>query len=496
MKKTLSLLLGILLLSQLFSNVNFSIDYSNFKIENKPYTEFYLSINGSSLGYAMVKQEGEVELFQSNIEMTYLIEKGTEVIAFEKFQINTPIYTEAEVNNNPLDLLDLKRLSFPEGVYTYTIIAKDLVNQSTAEATGTISTLKNTPTVIQLSDIQLGNNIKPTVTKNQFSKVGYDIAPNVAHNYIRENSKLSAYFEIYNANKSLGDSADYFIDISIRDAVNEKLTSNLRAIKRLKATTITAHIQPFNVEKLPTGNYEVLVECKNKNNEIIESKRVQFFRLNPVLKDLRAVSIEGTFIDTIRNTALLAEYIKSVRVISQENEKTWADNQLKYAELEFMQRYFLNFWVTRNPVDPGYKWEEYKKKLAIADEKFGYGGIKGYQTDRGRVYLQYGAPNDLQNVKYDSDNYPYSIWRYDKLDDCYRATLNGLTNRKFIFYSPSTEMLGYEVLHSNVPGEVQNDQWEFTLKKGRMDGTKRPGTREIQNIQGQDRARDLFNNPR
>ena len=64
MKKTLTLLLGVLLISELLANVNFSIDYANFQSDNKPYTEFYLSINGSSFGYAMVKQEGEVELFQ------------------------------------------------------------------------------------------------------------------------------------------------------------------------------------------------------------------------------------------------------------------------------------------------------------------------------------------------------------------------------------------------------------------------------------------------
>jgi GWxTD domain-containing protein len=494
MKKTFSLLLSVLLLSQLFSNVTFSIDYANFQFKNKPYTEFYLSVNGGSLGYAMVKQDGDQELFQASVEMTYLIEKGTEVIAFEKFQINTPLYTEAEVNNNPLDLIDLKRLTFPAGEYTYSIIAKDLVNQTTAEASGTIISVATDPTTIQLSEMQLGNEIEPTTKEGQFSKVGYDISPNVSHNYIRDNNKLSAYFEIYNANKLLGDSADYFIDISIRSSVNEQLVGNLRAIKRLKATEITAHIQPFNIDKLPTGSYEVLVECKNRNNEVIQSTQVQFFRLNPDLKDLDAVSIEGTFVDSIRNTALLAEYIKSVRVISEENEKTWADNQLSYAELEFMQRYFLNFWRNRNQLDPGYEWEEYKRKLALVDEKFGYGGVKGYQTDRGRIYLQYGAPTDVQDVKYDSDNHPYSIWRYYKLTECYRTVLNGLTDRKFVFYSPTNEMLGYEVLHSNVPGEVQNDEWEFTINKKSI--TKRPGTREGQTLQGQDRARDLFNNPR
>ena len=494
MKKSFSLLVSILLCNWLFANINFSIDFTSFQSENKPYTEFYLSISGTSLGYAQVKQEGDIELFQASIEMTYLIEKGEEVIAFEKFQINSPLYNQLEATNNPIDLLDLKRLAFPAGEYTYTIIAKDLINETTVEASGTITQPTTNHAAIQLSQIQLGNNIQPTSSENQFSKVGYDIFPNVTHNYIRENSKLSAYFEIYNANKTLGDSADYFIDISIKDAVSEKLAGELRAIKRLKATDITANIQPFNVNKLPTGSYEVVVECRNRNNELIASQKVHFFRLNPDLKDIENIAIEGTFVDSIKRTALLAEYIKSIRVISLEHEKTWADNQLKYAELEFMQRYFLNFWRNRNQLEPGRAWEEYKEKLALVDEKFGYGGVKGYQTDRGRVYLQYGAPNNVQDVKYDSDNHPYSVWRYDKLSECYRVALNGLTDRKFIFYSPSNEMLGYEVLHSNVPGEVQNDQWEFTLSKRQT--TKRPGTREMQNLQGQDRARDLFNNPR
>ncbi|MFB1021492.1 MAG: GWxTD domain-containing protein, partial [Vicingaceae bacterium] len=172
----------------------------------------------------------------------------------------------------------------------------------------------------------------------------------------------------------------------------------------------------------------------------------------------------------------------------------WGNNQLKYAELEFMQRYFLNFWRNRDELNPELAWENYKEKLILVDEEFGYGGVSGYRTDRGRVYLQYGKPQQLQDVPYDSDNHPYTIWQYYKLTDCYRNELNGLTDRKFIFYSNTNEMLGYEVLHSNVPGEVQNEQWEFTLNKKQVG--KRPGTRENTTLEGQDRARDLFNNPR
>ena len=140
----------------------------------------------------------------------------------------------------------------------------------------------------------------------------------------------------------------------------------------------------------------------------------------------------------------------------------------------------------RNQLDPEKEWLEYKKKVEFVDKEFGYGNVNGYTTDRGRVYLQYGAPSSVQNVKYDSDNHPYSIWQYYKL--------NGLTDRKFVFYSPSNEMLGYEVLHSNVPGEQRNEDWEYTINKKAI--TRRPGNQNRGNQNSEERARDLFNNPR
>lgn len=495
MKNILTLVTCILTTFNLFSNVNFSIDYSFFQTEkSQAYVEFYLSVQGNSISYGHLSEESDTNLYQAKIEMTYLIEQGEKVIAFEKFQINSPKYSAEEAESNPFDLLDLKRMRFGPGNYTYTIVAKDLIDNSISEAKGTLQNFVTKTNEILLSDIQVGNKISPTETTSQFSKAGYEISPSVTHNFVRDNNQISVYFEIYNANKALGDSTAYLLDVSIIDAINEDPSGNLRTVKRLKAISITPRIQSFNLKDLPTGSYEVLVKLINRQNELISSKKVSFFRLNPELNKLDDLSIQGTFVDSMKNIDLITEYIKSIRVISLEREKIWADNQLKYAELEFMQRYFLNFWRNRNALEPGKAWEDYKQKLAFVDEQFGYGGVSGYNTDRGRVYLQYGAPTDLQNVKYDSDNHPYSIWRYYKLTDCYRKELNGLTDRKFIFFSNTNEMLGYEVLHSNVPGEQQNEQWEYALSKKAI--TKRPGTREDTHLNGQERARDLFDNPR
>ncbi|MBK7946435.1 MAG: hypothetical protein IPJ85_14530 [Flavobacteriales bacterium] len=50
---------------------------------------------------------------------------------------------------------------------------------------------------------------------------------------------------------------------------------------------------------------------------------------------------------------------------------------------------------------------------------------------------------------------PYTIWHY------YRA--GRFTNRRFVFYQPDMASNCFELLHSEVPGEIQNPQWHLAL---------------------------------
>ena len=86
---------------------------------------------------------------------------------------------------------------------------------------------------------------------------------------------------------------------------------------------------------------------------------------------------------------------------------------------------------------------------------FGSRQVKGYLTDRGRVYLQYGAPNDVKEVPSDPVTLPYEIWDY--------YYLNNQSNVKFVFYDPVLTGNDYELLHSNLYGEVQNPNWRMHL---------------------------------
>jgi GWxTD domain-containing protein len=91
------------------------------------------------------------------------------------------------------------------------------------------------------------------------------------------------------------------------------------------------------------------------------------------------------------------------------------------------EQFIENFWERRNP-HPGspentYK-AEYYQRIVYANEQFG-SGIPGWKTDRGRIYIMYGPPDEVDSHP-DGESYerpeaegggrtilgPFEDWRY------------------------------------------------------------------------------------
>ena len=472
-------LVVLLLLSKTAFSISFVIDYASFAIEgSNPYLEIYLSVNGNSISYSNI----ETDNYQGMLEVTYVLEDKEGIIGFKKFQLNSPVYKASDAK---LDIIDTKRIPVKNGSYNFIFKVKDLITGDSSLSVQQLEPINYIAESLSISDVLLANEaINKPDEQGDFIKNGYEIIPNFSHAYRLGENQFYFYAEIYNSNKNDSIQEAYLLEYKVVQKGTNDIVADLRHAKRQKAIPTTVILSSFDLGYLPSGDYELVINVINHENKLIRSKRVSFFQFNPDFVNYASLTSVGTFVDSITNIALMREYIKSLYPISSHDEFQFSQNQLKHADLELMQRYFLNFWKNRDPANPEKEWLNYKEKLELVDKEFGYGNVKGYQTERGRVYLQYGPPNYRQNVPYQADSYPYSIWQYSKL--------NGMTDRKFIFYSPSMEMLGYEILHSNVRGEVYNPAWETVL----VNPTKVNSSREAPDAVFNDRARDLFNNPR
>jgi GWxTD domain-containing protein len=148
-------------------------------------------------------------------------------------------------------------------------------------------------------------------------------------------------------------------------------------------------------------------------------------------------------------------------------------------EVSYMQQYFYVFWISRNETESESEWLQYRDKVILVQREYGTRNKRGYETDRGRVFLKYGPPNDIQTVATEPSSYPYELWRY------YRAGI--YNNVKFVFYDPTLLGTDYELLHCDyIPGETNNPSWKEMLKMRTGTGVKEYGGRIDEN----------FDNPR
>jgi GWxTD domain-containing protein len=91
-------------------------------------------------------------------------------------------------------------------------------------------------------------------------------------------------------------------------------------------------------------------------------------------------------------------------------------NLLRNAPVEKRDSLWLSFWKTLDPTPNtiyNEKEVEYYDRIAYAEEHFA-GGDRGWRSDRARIFVQHGPPDEIQAYPYELDSFPYEIWLYYK----------------------------------------------------------------------------------
>jgi GWxTD domain-containing protein len=110
-------------------------------------------------------------------------------------------------------------------------------------------------------------------------------------------------------------------------------------------------------------------------------------------------------------------------IITDEENKTFKALKTDDEREQFIEQ----FWLRRDPdpdTDNNEYREEYYQRIAYANEKF-TSGIPGWKTDRGRIYVMFGKPDQIESHpsggSYDrptwegggtTSTYPFEIWWY------------------------------------------------------------------------------------
>jgi GWxTD domain-containing protein len=355
--------------------------------------------------------------------------------------------------------------------------------------------------VISVSDIELLESYTKAAAPGLLTKSGYDLTPYVS-NYFPENiTKLKYYAEFYNSKKVLGDGQKMLISYYLEDYNTKVKLNDFSAFSKQTANEVNILLAEFNIESLPTGNYNLVVEVRDKDNKLQADQKCFIQRKNKAVQmneaDLNSIDINTTFAGNYKNIDTVMSYLRCLRPIASNSEVEFIEHQLKEKKLTLMQQFLFVFWKTRYPENAEANWLSYYKEVVKTNKEFGTYGLKGYDTDRGRVYLQYGPPDQRTESEHEPSAYPYEIWEYNSLVDKKQIITNPnnrQSGKKFVFYNPDLVTNKYRLIHSTAKGEIYNTNWELLIHKRDTQSNNPDKDKAPDHFGGN--ANDNFNNPR
>ena len=491
MKKIIFLPFLLVVFSNLNAQITAYFSHSTFSTpDHKPYMETYLSILGNSVSF----KKNANGKFQGMVEVGILFSQKGQIKASKKYNLMSP--EQKDTLNRP-PFMDQQRFLLDTGSYELELMITDKnINGKQFSMKQNVQ-VAFAPEKINISDIEMLSAFTKAETKGMLTKNGYDLVPYPSDFFPENVKELSFYAEVYNAKRVLGENEKFLISYYIESFERKAQLPKYAAFKKETTGDVSVLLSKFNIENLPNGNYNLVVEARNKSNEVVAQKKSFFQRRNPNAKmdvqDLANITVENTFASKINNKDTLSEFIRSLRPIASDAEKGFLNNQLKLADIKLMQQFFYNFWQSRNQLVPEEVWRKYYQDVQAVNRQFGSFNYKGYETDRGRVYLQYGPPDKMEPYPSEPNAYPYEIWVYYKLID--KSKLNpNQTNKQFIFFNRDLSSNNYQILNSNALSELHDANWEMKLHARSVQSNDFEHTTSPEHYGGN--AHDEFNHPK
>ncbi len=477
------LLITTLATDPLRASVEVVVETKTFHIPGKgPRVE----VNMAFMGGTMAVSTNERGFRQSRVEVLTIIEKDGAIVDFTK----TIVEGEEHLDSLDMDLLHQEFFDLMPGDHTLTLEVRDLhsLDEPVVHFKAPLA-IGSLPAGISISDVLFAERIEQA-QEGEISKYGYRAIPLISDYYPRTISTLNFYAEVYGTEEVFGADEMYLLSYQLENMEKGSVVGAFKRNIRAKARAVEPVMASFDIASLPSGNYLLAIEVRDQKGDLVARGDRMFQRNNPVrfdydLQAMDEIDLSNTFAGAFTSPDTLAEFIRCLRPIADPLERKIIDDRWKDRNEEHMKRFFYSFWANRS-TDPELAWKDYREQVIKVNRLFGCRLLQGFETDRGYVFLKYGAPNSMMDRLNEMDASPYSIWHY------YRA--GRYTNRRFVFYQPELASNCMELIHSEVPGEVNNPRWNQIIH-GRNNAFRNVDVMPVEQISGE-RAREFFDLPR
>jgi GWxTD domain-containing protein len=331
-------------------------------------------------------------------------------------------------------IVDLFKTRLHPGIYDFKLEIMSAVHFKAGVIEKRLA-VKNLSKTFSLSDPYFVSSVQKNAAGSNLDKHGITLIPNPSRLYKENNTQqnMYLYYEINNMFLDPEQPSAYSIRYTVTDLSGVEV-KNPPEEQVLKKSANTSRIEVIPFEDLKTGAYRLEIFITDLKGMKIQSFS-RYFWVNS------KQPAEDLYLPMSK--ADVDKYYDQIKYIATNEEK----KLFKKLDEKGLQEFLLRFWKSRDP-DPSTVENEYMvahfQKIDYVEKTF----PNGLNSDMGRIYIQYGAPLEMDRQIGSIGTIKSVItWRY---------AISGIT--EFIFVDRTGDEQ-YVLVHSTHPDEFSNPDW-------------------------------------
>jgi|GEM_PF-701353 len=266
----------------------------------------------------------------------------------------------------------------PEGRFKYTLEMLSGDKKGVAEAI--IEVIRDNFT---MSDILLSSEIAVDTTGDYLRKGDLRVIPRPSHSFDQRFTNLCFYYELYDMGSHSDTVAATYQIMDRSEKIVRQVSRQIE--KRFMSQAVNCGI---SIQGIEAGDYKLIVTITDDESQTLAQKETPFSIFQP---QRQQVSYEGMpYYREIEYFVSKGQY-KEFKKMPEQGQKLFLDR--------FWQQHDYYAIVTR---------------FEYANEHYRFGDTQGYRTDRGRIYVKYGEPEEIDRplALQHQEQRPYEHWQY------------------------------------------------------------------------------------
>lgn len=452
-------LLSVLLLftpviaQQAVPPLRLNYDLARFRGDNEHlYVEVYYSFDVSALKFI---KESDAYRGETVMSVSFKRSSDDSIVARQAWRIPFSV-ADTTMLTGSRSYVDVFGFMLKPDIYRLYMVVQDIHSPERKDSVTLVANLKDfSDNAIALSDVELASSIIPTErdSANRFYKNTFEVKPNPSRLFGEHQPVLFYYLEVHNLLRN--QSEKYYTKAVVTNAVGKEIINHEKTRKRVNDSNV--EVGMVKVHTLRSGVYTFAYSVIDSVDNSIVTSAKKFFVYNPSLPVDTLVSPLGASVDASEYAAMgeaeLDKEFEQSRYIALRDE---TERYTKLKGVDAKRKALFEFWSSRDedkttPVNE--TKIEYFNRISFANNQYKTGFREGWKTDRGRVYVIYGKPDEVERHANETDVKPYEVWYYNSIQ-------GGV---QFIF-GDRTGFSDYILLHSTHRNELHDEQWRRQIE--------------------------------